>query len=230
MSRILKGMVVSAAKLNLHDFDEKARAVVAEAQGRAEAIIARAGQEAEAIRLQARKEAEAAGRREGLEAGRVEGAAAGRVEALDELRSEGAATLEAVRKIVKELDSRGDVLTRSAEEDLLSFSVEVARKILLREVRDLPDGVVELVRKGVGLVGSRGEIVVELAPEDLALLAEIDPQMTFLAGAEARVSMVGVEGMSRGGCRVRAKGSDVDLTVEKQLERIESVLMGEAEE
>ena len=160
-------------------------------------------------------------------AGLEEGRAAGREEALAQLRTEGAATLASLEEVLRELESRRIELIRSAEEEVLRFSVAVAEKVVLHEVERLPMEVIALARKGVRLAGAKGDIIVQMNPEDLEILGELAGELQALVGPEGRVELAADPAMARGGCRVRSSGTEVDLGLETQLERIRSALLGD---
>lgn len=171
------------------------------------------------------------GRRLGREQGRLEGAEEGRregrLEAETVSRQETRHVIEAFEEGIGLLETERRRLTTEAHEETLALALEIAKKIVHREVESPGDAVLRNVRRAVDLIFRRGRVLLELHPRDLEAVEtalERRPRWAEdLEGTELRAS----EDVGRGGCRLVSGAGTVDLSIATQLELIERALVGE---
>ncbi|MDR0634995.1 MAG: flagellar assembly protein FliH [Azoarcus sp.] len=169
------------------------------------------------------EEARRDGYEEGLAEGRDAGYADGRQAGLEEGREtgyrEGRTSAEAeaarLREMIAQLDQAFTQLDAEVAEELMSLSIELARKVLQHTLAVEPEAVVSAVRAALQhLPESRGKI--HMHPDDVALarkhLAEVLDQGGHLVLED--------DSISRGGCRVEAAGAQIDATMETRWRRV----------
>jgi flagellar assembly protein FliH len=165
----------------------------------------------EALQQAAYDEAYRRGFEEGLEAGKA--AAAERAARLEALCDALAEPLEAV--------------DASVEQALVDLAMSVVRQLFRRELRTDPTHVVGVVREALAHlpVGSR-DVRVTLHPEDAALVREC------LAPAEGTRAWSIVEDplITRGGCRVGTRHSEIDAQAESRVEALIARIAGDERE
>lgn len=178
----------------------------------AHAIVARAEAQAQEVLAAAREQGFEAGRRQALE------------QVGAELRSLAAALATAAEKLQ---DARRR-LEGELSLALPEAAVEIAARILRRELSVRPEALVHLIREAIAAVAPAPRIDIRLHPEDLAtlerhrnLLAEV------LAGAEVRFEPAPAVG--RGGCFVETPSLTLAAGVPQQLERALALLRGDGE-
>lgn len=183
------------AAMLLDDAQQRAAAIEREAQQRAATIEREAQQRIEA-EVAARVAAEVA-------------AAAG------PLREQLAATVDEVANVYGALVER-------AEQDVLRLALEIARKVIRREVAVDPEIAVTLVRVALGRLHNRAVATVRLHPDDIAYVtarlgrAPIGGSVDFIEDAS----------VGQGGCLVHTEMGDVDARIEQQVAEIERALLG----
>lgn len=172
------------------------------------------------------------GRRQGWEEGYAEGRQSGyregREAEIERLGRETAPVVAALRALIDEYAARRRELLDGARAGVIRFAVEVARRVVKREVRDFGDAIVtENVRRALDLVFLRNRIVVQVNHEDLVAIER------FAAGVLASFSELEdfeirpAREVERGGCRILAGTGVVDLSLDVQLDAIENALLGD---
>jgi len=187
---------------------------------------------AEAIE-KAHREGREHGEREGLAAGREEGLARGisegREQALAETRERLGTLLPALDSLVTGLARERRELRESAHRDLLDLALEIARRIVRREVEKPPAVVVELLRSAIERIDAKRGLVVEIHPADRAAAEECLSGLLGGLAVEGAITIVERPEISRGGCLVRTDCGCVDETIETQFELIGERLHGREE-
>ena len=174
------------------------------------------------------------GYRAGFESGYREGREAGYREAGEAERAriaaDAAPLIEALTSLVREVGLRRATALREAREELLPLALEIAKKVVKREVRECPEVALLNIRKAIDLAFRKTGLVVQVHPEDARLIERHATEVFgCFAGLEG-VTVKPVEDVGRGGCRVVSGSGVVDLRIEAQLELIEQALFRRIEE
>lgn len=180
---------------------------VAEAQNSAQEIILKAQQEAEQIRSQAEEY-----RQKGLEEGLVEGREIGKAE-----------MTEAILRMNRENEAR----YRHFERDLVKLSLTIAEKIVGEQMRVEPNTITDIVANALQAVRHQREIYIRVNTEDYETIAA---QKYMLVEQLSRASDIDIRPdpeIERGGCLVESEQGTIDASLEKQLNAIEKILLGE---
>ena len=109
--------------------------------------------------------------------------------------------------------------------DTVALSRGIAERILRRELPELPNLVIENIDIAVQRISDQRQLRIEVHPADLALVVQFLPDLNRkIKGAEA-AEVVGEDSIRRGGCRVRSETGFVDMSIDTQLDLIESALV-----
>lgn len=166
-------------------------------------LISRAQEEAESIKETAAKE----GYRAGLEQAEND---------IGLLRT----------KIADFVSSKKEVFEYIAP-DILEISVDIARKIIKREVEQNPqvilDSIVDVMRT---LSKEEPRITVKLNPLQVDLVKTELPEYISSIGIEAKINVVGDDSIAEGGCILNTNNGIVDASLDTQLEIIKEALKG----
>jgi len=144
-----------------------------------------------------------AAHKEGYAAGYEEGTARGRMEALQ------------LHTLVENFDKALTHLDQEVAEEILALSIEVARQMVQKSLKEQPALVVDVVREALHQL-PQGHALIHLNPEDAQLVRDYLGEQ--LQHNEHR--LVEDESISRGGCQVESAGSMVDATVQTRWRRI----------
>ncbi len=180
-----------------------------------EDILQNARDEAAAIVAQAEKDREiieqAAFEKGSLEAkATVETEIAARVEAqANPLREELAGTIEKISALAGEITER-------AEADVVELAIEIAEKIVEREVSLDREIVCRLVKIALGKLHNRSVAEVRLNPEDFAFVQAQREKLGFRGTLELAEDA----SISVGGCLIHTETGDIDARIESQFDEI----------
>jgi flagellar assembly protein FliH len=186
-------------------------------------ILLPTAEEIEQIHEEARRSGFDEGLVEGREKGYSEGREAGFKEGKEAGFSEGKAAAEGEARqlceLIVQLEQALTKLDTEIAEELLSFAVELARKIIQHTLAVEPEAIVSATRAVLQtLPQSRAQI--HLNPDDVDLTRSLLGEVLNQAGHV----LVEDETVSRGGCRVETPGAQIDATMETRWRRaIESL-------
>ncbi len=111
--------------------------------------------------------------------------------------------------------------------DILEISVDIARKIIKREVEQNPqvilDSIVDVMKT---LSKEEPRITVKLNPLQVDLVKTELPEYISSIGIEAKINVVGDESIAEGGCILNTNNGIVDASLDTQLEIIKEALKG----
>jgi flagellar assembly protein FliH len=196
---------------NYDDMTLQANGYLAKVRSEALKIVVQAQREAEAVR----KRAETEGRQAAIQA----------VEQM--VRKELDTVLPGLKKAIQDIvDARHNWLAHW-ETSAVHVAVEIARRVIRRELSQQPDIPLALVREALELSAGNSQLRILLNPRDLqslgdqvrALVNEMSPLIDTDIAADAEITP--------GGCRVETRFGAIDQQFEAQLARIEEELKAE---
>lgn len=176
----------------------------------AHAIIARAEAQAQEIGAAAREQGFETGRRQAVEqlGAELKSAAAA--------LSAAAARLEEARRLL------GDELAST----LPVAAVEIATRVLRRELSVRPEALVHVIRDAITAVLPAARVEIRVHPDDLATIERHrDLLVEILGSAELRLDAAPAVG--RGGCFIETEALSVGAGLPQQLERALELLKGD---
>ncbi len=110
-------------------------------------------------------------------------------------------------------------LYTQVEREVVRLAVEVAKKIVHREIQADPDIIQTLVRVALSHVAEKSAVTIHLSPTDYSYLLE---QRSELSQTEGRdISLLADKSIERGGCLIQTECGDVDARVEERFREVE---------
>ncbi len=182
----------------------------ASAAAQAEKIVADAEERATEITREAMARGYADGHAEGLR--------------IAEEQSRG--YLERLAELAKRAVVDRESMVRSAEQELATLALEIASKVLRREVVSDPSLVLTMVESALEKVGSTDSVRILVHPEDADLVREKWSELRGAVAFGSNWEIVADDGMERGGCIIETKSGLVDSRIEAQLSEIVSAFEG----
>jgi flagellar biosynthesis/type III secretory pathway protein FliH len=180
--------------------------LLAAAEARAEGILRGAEVEASRIRAAASDEVAAA---------RVEAAAAGRAEGLARAAAALALAADVREAKLAELDAA-----------VVEVALDIARRVVGRELAASPDTVVELARRALRAAAGGGDITLRIAPGDAGRLHGADDALRAIVQRGA-LTIAEDPSLASGEVVVESAGGRVDARVDAQLEQFRRALQAE---
>jgi flagellar assembly protein FliH len=212
--------------VDLADHLAEARAVMDDARRRATRIVAEAEAKARQLGAAANEAGREAGHREGYAVGEEVGRKAAFDEAMEEFRKQHAEVVTAMQAATEEINARKQDLLIAAEHDVLEFAMAIARKLTFAVGDVRREAAVENLRESLRIVGGKSNVTVYANPKDVETLGTVAAGLAELTHAAAAVRIVPDESIGAGGCRVETDRTEVDATLETQLDSIVAVLTG----
>lgn len=166
-------------------------------------LISRAQEEADSIRETAAKE--------GYKAG------------LEQAKSDIVALRE---KIADFVSAKKEVFEYIAP-DILEISVDIAQKIIKREVSQNPQIILDSILDVMKTISKEeNRITVKVNPLQADLVKTELPDYISSMGIEAKINVVGDESIAEGGCILNTNNGIVDASLDTQLDIIKEALKG----
>ncbi len=164
-------------------------------------LISRAREEADTIREAASKE----GYQAGLEQAKAD---------IETLKETLVAFMNAPQEVYEQIAP-----------DILEISVEIAQKIIKKEVSEDPQVLINtIVEVMKGLSKEETKVVLRVNPTQVDIIKQSVPEILNLAGMDTKVVVLSDENISEGGCMVTTTNGVVDATIETQLSVISEAL------
>ncbi len=220
-----KSVLKNAIVLDMGDLDRQARDILAQARRDAASVVAEARDEAKKLIA----EAADIGQSQGFERGRAEGFEQGRAEGREETLNTLKPQLEEMLKSWSDaLDrwesDRADMLL-AARQDVLTFAVEMGRKLTLRYMALNEDAVVDQVAEAISRITRPTAVSILVHSDDRALIEDALPDL-LAKFTGCREAVIREEpNVERGGCIVKTSGGEIDATLKTQIERIIEALL-----
>ncbi len=197
-----------------------AREVLARARAEADEIIMRAREEAEAIAARVKEEAYA----EGLARGLAEGKERGYREGMDRAVEEAARLREEALLALRGAEEARRRLLLEIEREVVDLAVEIAEKVLCKELEQDRDAVLVVAREALSLVAGRKSAYLFVNPQDLPAAEGARGELAALLGPKALVEVIADPAVERGGLRVETERGDVDATLSARWKEILAAL------
>jgi flagellar assembly protein FliH len=174
-------------------------------------VLADAAAEADGIRERARLE----GHEAGLAQGREDGVAQSR------------AAAHALQEALGDLQRQAQDIVQAVERDAVELALALAAKIVAGTLEVQPERVLDAVAGALRRIADRRRIAVLVDPADLEVVGAAIGELQSQAGGIELCEIQADRRVGRGGAIVRTIESEVDVTVQTQLERAREVVQAE---
>ena len=105
--------------------------------------------------------------------------------------------------------------------DILEICLDIAKKIIKKEVAENPDIVLENIKEVLsGLSKDETKLILKVNPLQSGMLKQQVPEMVSAAGLDAKVVIIPEENIMEGGCLLTTTNGVIDATIETQIEII----------
>ncbi|MFA7658039.1 MAG: FliH/SctL family protein [Candidatus Gastranaerophilaceae bacterium] len=111
--------------------------------------------------------------------------------------------------------------------DILEISVDIAKKIVKKEIEQDPQIVLETILEVLNNISKdETKVNIKVNPAQLSLTKENIPQMISSIGLEAKINVLADATIELGSCIVQTSNGLVDATIDTQLEIIKEAFKG----
>lgn len=109
--------------------------------------------------------------------------------------------------------------------DLLEISVDIAKKIIKKEIQEDPTIILENITDLLkSLSKEETRVTLRVNPQQAMLVKQQIPEVVAMAGSEAKVNVISDENITFGGCMVTTTNGIIDATIETQISIISEAL------
>lgn len=133
-----------------------------------------------------------------------------------EVAKEVAEIQEKLSETIEEISSLQSKISKRVETELVEFALNIAKKIVRREVTIDREVALTLVKVSLGKLHSRTLAKVHLHPNDFAFVQSKREHLDFHNALE----LVEDKTISPGGCLIHTETGDIDARIESQFEEI----------
>ncbi|MHB1159406.1 MAG: FliH/SctL family protein [Chloroflexota bacterium] len=148
------------------------------------------------------------------------GYADGRAEGLRAAEEQCREHLERLAEMARRATVDRESMVRSTEQELAILALEIASKVIRREVASDPTIVLSMVESAIEKVGTTDSVRILANPEDADLVREKWSELRGAVAFGANWEVVGDDHVDRGGCIIETKSGMVDSRIEAQLAEI----------
>ncbi len=120
---------------------------------------------------------------------------------------------------IAEIQGLREKLFAQAEREVVQLAIEVAKKIVHREIQADPQIIQTLVNVALSHVAETGSATILLHPSDHEALAQTYKELQ--EGAEPDLELKADKSMQRGGCLIQTDCGDVDARIEEGFREIQ---------
>jgi flagellar assembly protein FliH len=159
-----------------------------------------------------------------FEKGKAEGFAAGEKSGHDKAKAvfdaEIAKIKEQTAKYFKQLEDSKKTMINGLEHVLLSFCVELTKKILSCELETNKEIITATIKRALAMIADRENVVIRVSPGDMEVASG---NKDFLSSVTERLENVRIEEDTRvgkGGCIIESNSGTVDARLGVQLEEV----------
>jgi flagellar assembly protein FliH len=219
----------SLQPFSMADVEAAAKRVLLRARQQAEQLLLDAQNEAEALKEQAKVD----GLREGLEQGQADGlrqgTEAGHAQALAEHREQFTHTIAALAAAAADLDAGRQRLEADGLREVVQLAAAIARRVTKRQALIDPDVLAANVAEAMRLVIHAADVQIAIHPDQRATLEAALPHLRTEWPNLKHADLVDDASLAPGGCRIFARGGQVDASLDTQLDRVIADLLPEPE-
>ena len=111
--------------------------------------------------------------------------------------------------------------------DILEISVDIAKKIIKKEVTLDPQVVMNIILDILKSISkTEPKILIKVNPAEVQFVKDSMPNTIYELGLEAKINITGDENVQEGGCILETSNGIVDASIDAQLEIIRKALRG----
>lgn len=182
---------------------------------------------------QARKEGFPKGEKEGFAKGEKEGREAARAEMRAELekeretlRKEAANVKGVLEQLAAIMNDNRQQLMAQAEGDLLLLALDIAKRLIGRELAADPEAIRPIAIEAIGMVTERSGVTVRVNPGDYKVMEEAIPDLRAIFPDLGAVNIEADEAIEHGGIMAATREAEVDMRLATRLAAFEDAILG----
>jgi flagellar assembly protein FliH len=131
------------------------------------------------------------------------------------------ATMRRYSEAILEIGKLRSRLFHQVEREVVKLAVEVAKKIVHREIQVDREIIQTLVKVALSHVAEKSAVTVHLHPVDYAYVLEHRAELSSGADDAREVVLLSDKSIERGGCLIQTECGDIDARIEEEFREVE---------
>jgi flagellar assembly protein FliH len=131
------------------------------------------------------------------------------------------ASMRRYSEAILEIGKLRSQLFRQVEREVVKLAVEVAKKIVHREIQVDREIIQTLVRVALDHVAEKSAVTVHLHPVDYAYVLEHRAELSSGSEDGREVVLLSDKSIERGGCLIQTECGDIDARIEEEFREVE---------
>jgi flagellar assembly protein FliH len=162
--------------------------------------------------------------KEGYDSGFEKGYYEGLEKSTAEVEQKYASLLSTMQTLTESALSEKNKVVKSAEDDVVDLSVDIAKKVVDRELETNHDIVVNFVKEAIKALENREKITIYAHPDDIELIKSHREDFKKLTDLTDTLHILPDDMLSRGECRLESESEIVDTDINYQFGEIRKKL------
>jgi flagellar assembly protein FliH len=151
----------------------------------------------------------------------------GEKEGLESAEKKVAPLMKRYADAILEIGKLKPRLYAQVERDVVRLALEVAKKIVHREVHVDREIVQTLIKVALNHVAAKSPVTIRLHPADYNFVLEQRTASMPSGEGERDISLLADQSIERGGCLIETECGDVDARIEEEFREVERAFFGE---
>lgn len=202
--------------IDMEKVEQEAAAILAQARTQADELIAQAHSRTEQIERDAYEKGHATGYQDGYQKG-LQVAKANEEQARRQFD-------HAAENLLQEIDSLQSYVYRETEKEMIGLAVEIAEKLVGRQLDIRPDTIVDLAKNACVQARDSKQIVLYVSPEQLDAVKVRQDEIEELFYRSEHFVVAADPGITAGGCRVETECGYIDAQRETMSEQVKKII------
>jgi len=181
-------------------------------------ILKKARQEAERI-IQESKSRIAQIEKEAYENAYIQG----EQNAQKQVQKEAEAIYASAREVLRQAEEIRANIYRETEEELISVAVNIAERLIFRQLDLMPDTIVDIASAACLQAREAKQIVIYVEPDKVDILKARQQEIYAKLFAADRLYIIADPGI-KSGCRIETEQGHIDASISTMLQQVESIL------
>jgi flagellar assembly protein FliH len=195
---------------------KKAEQIIAKAEKQAEECLAKAKEESIGLRQSAHDE--------GYKLGYDEGFSQGKTKAENDNKQIMCNAVQKAQDTVTIAQNTAQEMVLSAERQIVDIAMNVARKILAREIEENPMVILPIVNEALEKVKNQEKITIRVNADDYSIVLQAKNDFQILIGREGVLNLIVDQTIESGSCMIDTPYGTVDARLDTKFEMIEKAL------
>lgn len=144
---------------------------------------------------------------------------------MQEAVSEYTSKIQLAQVILDKAYKEKQEIIKEAEPFVIQLSVEIASKIIQKELETKPEVLIEMIKQNLVYSNERSMISICVSPDDFSFVQNQRNQLLESLEGQIEVKILPEHSIEKGGCVIRTSYGSIDARIDVQLKEIKQALL-----